>query len=313
MGISLKQAFAFVPTDRHWVSKVLIGGLLLFFPASVFVFPGLKRLIIDPINYYFLTLYCLLVLTGCVAICGYFFKVVHNRIVHENGRLPSWKFFSYYIYIGIKSYLGGFLFSIPFLIVMSILLLFAPMSLSLNSLPFVLAACVLHVIYTAFYIMLALNFSLDFKVASFLNIKKAYSLIRHNLLNYVILVFDCLLVSVCSTILLLMLIHGQILALLLPFFSFYVCLIYADLFAQFEVNLQGEGSFKEHSYCIWWMPKICPRKFRDKTLPPDRLLQGVGSLKWQRRHQNKIYWLKAWQWRFLNFLWNLTCMQLFWA
>lgn len=250
MGISLKQAFIFVPTDKHWISKVLIGGFLLFFPAFAFIFPGIKRMIIDPVNYYFLSLYVMLILTGCLAICGYFFKVVHNRIVHENGRLPSWKFFTYYIYIGIKSYIGGFLFSVPFLILMATLLFFAPMSFSAASAPFIIAACLLHVVYTALYIMLALNFSLDFKISSFLNIKKAFSLIKHNLLNYIILVFDCLLVWLCSMILALLLVHGQILALLLPFVSFYICLVYADLFAQFEVNLQGEGAYNEQNCYI---------------------------------------------------------------
>lgn len=250
MGISLKQAFIFVPQDKHWISKVFIGGLLLFFPSFIFIFPGIKRLIFDPLNYYWLSLFAILVLTGFLAISGYFFKVVHNRIVHENGRLPSWKFFTYYIYIGIKSYVGGFLFSIPFLILMGLLTLFSPLTLSFDSAPYLLCACVLHIVYTAFYIMLALNFSLDFKVHSFLNIKKAFSLIRNNIFNYIILVLECLLVSACMLILSLLLINAQIFALLLPFVSFYICLVYADLFAQFEVNIHGENIYNDQNCYI---------------------------------------------------------------
>ena len=105
MGISLKQAFIFVPQDKNWLPKILIGGLLLFFPAFAFIFPGIYRMLFNPVNYYWITLFALLTLTCLLAVSGYFFKVVHNRIVHERGKLPSWKFFTYFIHIGLKSYI----------------------------------------------------------------------------------------------------------------------------------------------------------------------------------------------------------------
>ena len=248
MGISLKQAFSFVTCDKHWVSKVLIGSLLLFFPSFVYIFPGIKRLFFNPINYYLVSLFAMVVLSTMLAVTGYFFKTVHNRVVHDNGKLPSWKYFSYYIYVGLKAYIGGFIFSIPFLLVSGLLFFFAPLSISFEIIPFILAAGVLHVIYTAFYIMLALNFVLDFRISSFLNIKKAINAIKSNILNYILLVFDCLLVALSNFIVFLILINAQILALLLPFVSFYICLVYADLFAQFAVtagekNYQGKGCF----------------------------------------------------------------------
>ena len=244
MGISLKQAFIFVPQDKNWLPKILIGGLVLFFPVFAFVFPGIYRILFNPLNYYWVTLFALLTLTCVLAVSGYFFKVVHNRIVHEKGRLPSWKFFTYFIHIGLKSFIGGFLFSIPFIAIFSLLAFVAPLSLSDESVPYIAAAIVLHIIYTALYIMLALNFSLDFKIHSFLNIRKAYSLIKHNIVNYIILVCYCILVSLCMLILMVLLVNGQILALLLPFVSFYICLVFADLFAQFGVNT-GKEFYKE--------------------------------------------------------------------
>ena len=57
MSISLKQAFCSVAQDAHWVSKVLIGSLLLFFPSFVYIFPGIRRLIFDPMNYYLIALF----------------------------------------------------------------------------------------------------------------------------------------------------------------------------------------------------------------------------------------------------------------
>ena len=244
MGISLKQAFIFVPQDKNWLPKILIGGLLLFFPAFAFIFPGIYRMLFNPVNYYWITLFALLTLTCLLAVSGYFFKVVHNRIVHERGKLPSWKFFTYFIHIGLKSYIGGFIFSIPFIILFAILAFLAPLSITEESIPYIATGVVLHIIYTALYIMLALNFSLDFKIKSFLNIKKAYSLIKHNIINYIILVCYCVLVSVCMMILAILLINGQILGLLLPFVSFYICLVFSDLFAQFGVNM-GKEIYKE--------------------------------------------------------------------
>lgn len=248
MGISLKQAFAFVPQDPKWMSKVLIGGLILFFPSFVFVFPGIKRLLFDPVNYYFVSLFVMLILTTGLAVCGYFFKTVHNRIVHDNGRLPSWKYFSYYVHIGIKSYIGGLIFSIPFILLFGVLMFFAPMTVSAELIPFVIVAGILHVIYSAFYIMLALNFSLDFRISSFFNYKKAFDLIKDNILNFIILVFDCLLVALCHFIFTLLLINGQILALLLPFVSFYICMVYTDLFAQFAITTGEEEYDEKHCF-----------------------------------------------------------------
>ena len=195
MGISLKQAFIFVPQDKNWLPKVLIGGLLLFFPVFAFIFPGIYRILFNPLNYYWVTLFALLTLTCMLAVSGYFFKTVHNRIVHERGKLPSWKFLTYFIHIGLKSFIGGLLFSIPFIVLFGMLAFISPMSPGQESMPYLIAAIVLNIIYTAFYIMLALNFSLDFKIHSFLNVKKAYSLIKHNILNYIILVCYCVLVS----------------------------------------------------------------------------------------------------------------------
>lgn len=236
MGISLKQAFSFVLQDSNWVSKILIGGLLLFFPSFVYIFPGLKRLVFDPMNYYFISLYVLVSLTVMIAICGYFFKAVHNRIVHLKGKLPSWNKISYYIYVGVKSYVGGFFVALPFLIFTALLIMFSPMTLSKAVIPYVLVWLVLHVVYTALYIMMALNFAMDFRIHSFLNIKKAYSLVKHSIPCYVQLVALCLLVALINLVVTIILVNAQILALLLPFFSFYICLVYVDLFAQYALN-----------------------------------------------------------------------------
>ena len=236
MGISLKQAFVFVPKNEEWIQKTFVGGLLLFFPAFFYIFPGIKRLIFDPINYYLLALFIMFSAVVFLAVSGYFFKAIHNRVVHDKEGLPSWKYFSYYVFVGLKSYVGGFVFSIPFIAFTFCLFTFAPLTVSKELIPFVLVASIVHVIYSALYIMLALNFCVDFKISSFLNVKKAYSMISDNIINFVVLVAYCIVVSIVSLVINAILVNGQILSLLVPFFTFYIYLVYTDLFAQFMLS-----------------------------------------------------------------------------
>ncbi len=245
MSISLKQAVCSVSNDTHWVSKVLIGSLLLFFPSFVYIFPGIRRLLFDPINYYLIALFVLLSLFINIAICGYFFKAVHNKIVHLKSKLPSWNYFTYYLYIGMKAYIGGFIFSLPFLLISCVTLYISPKTISIEMLPYAVFLLLLHIVYTAMYIMLALSFSMKFKVKAFLNIKKAYKFVRDNVKRYILLIFYCLLIALANIILTAVLFNAQIFALLIPFISFYVCLIYTDLFAQFALNCDENQSLKD--------------------------------------------------------------------
>ena len=183
-----------------------------------------------------------------IAICGYFFKAVHNRIVHLKSKLPSWNYITYYLYIGTKAYIGSLIFSVPFLVVDLIVLYYAPKQLSPELLPFAIALIAIHFIYTILYIMLALNFSLKFKISAFCNIKKAYKLVKDNLKGYAILIFYCILIATGNAITVSILVNAQIFALLIPFISFYVCLIYMDLFAQFALNCDKKKAIKEKAF-----------------------------------------------------------------
>ena len=245
MGISLKQAFSFVLQDKKWIKKIFIGGLLMFFPCFVYIFPGIQRLIFNPINFYLVSLFAILAAVTAFTVRGYFFKTLHNRIVHFHGRLASWKYYSYYLYIGFKAYLASLILLLPFLLVFGFIMLFAPMTLSMASVPFLIAGFILIVLYAVLYIMLALNFALDFRFKSFFNLKKAVDLIKNNINGYVILVFDCLLIAVCGFIISIILINAQILGLLLPFAIFYIYMVYCDLFAQFALQV-GEEKYDEN-------------------------------------------------------------------
>ena len=248
MSISLKQAVCSVPQDSHWISKVLIGSLLLFFPSFIYIFPGLRRLIFDPMNYYLIALFGLLALFVNIAICGYFFRAVHNRIVHLKSKLPSWNYFTYYLYIGLKAYIGGVIFSLPFLLIYAITIYFAPKTISLELISFILFLAFVHILYTAMYIMLALSFSMKFKIKAFLNIKKAYKFVKDNIKRYILLIFYCLLIGFLNLLLTAILVNAQIFSLLIPFMSFYVCLIYLDLFAQFALNCDETKPINEKCF-----------------------------------------------------------------
>jgi hypothetical protein len=242
MSISLTQAMFFVPKNEKWIRRTLFGSMLLFFPTFAYLFPGIRRLIFNPLNYYFLSLFLLLTLFVSVVVCGYFFKTVHNRIIHLDNSLPSWRDFHYYFYIGCKAYLGGLVLAIPFLLLQCFIWFFSPLTFDIHLIPYALLSFGLHVIYTVLYIMAALNFSQKFNISAFWDIKRAYSLVSHNISNFLVLVFYSLLLGISSFLIVLVLVNCQILALLIPFLSFYICLIYTDLFAQFvtcndEVNI----------------------------------------------------------------------------
>ena len=246
MSISLKQALFYVPQDKNWVNKIIIGSFLMFFPTFAYIFPGIRRMLFDPINYYAIAVYLMFSLTILVAISGYFYKCVHNRIIHEKHKLPSWNKITYYLEIGAKSYIGGIIFSIPFIIFNIILWSFAPILNSTELVPFVAISAFIHVIYSFFYIMLALNFAQKFKVSAFWDIKGAWYLIKGNMANFVLLVAYCLTIALLHLVLSVILVNAQILSLLLPFLSFYIFMVYADLFAQFALNkIEAENKVKE--------------------------------------------------------------------
>ena len=248
MGISLKQALFFVPKNEHWVSNVLIGGLLLFFPAFGYIFPGIRKLFFEPVNYFIVALFVMLSAIVFLAVSGYFFKTVHNRVIHDKEGLPDWKYFTYYMYVGLKSYIGGFILSVPFILFFLILFIFAPFSFSKESIPFLLIAGIVYVVYSFLYTMFALCFVHDFKISSFWNIKRAYNLIDGNIVNFVVLVLYCMLVAFAHMFIMGILLNGQILALLIPFVSFYICLVYTDLFAQFIQS--KEKVYSNEKECI---------------------------------------------------------------
>lgn len=236
MSISLKQALLFVPKNENWIRDIIVGGLVLFLPTFAYIFPGIRRMIFDPVNYFMLTLFLIFSAVIFFAVSGYFFKAVHNRVVHDKEGLPDIKYFSYYTYIGSKAFIGGIVFSIPFLLLTLLILTFTPLTLSKEIIPFLTIAAIMYVGYVFLYTMAALNFTFDFKISSFWNIEKAYEMIKGNIFNYIMLVLYCLLIGLVYIIAVSLLMNGQILALIIPFVSFYVFLVYADLFAQFIMN-----------------------------------------------------------------------------
>lgn len=246
MSISLKQALFYVPQDKNWVSKILIGSFLMFFPSFAYIFPGIRRLLFDPMNYYAIAVYLMFAITILVAISGYFFKCVHNRIIHEKHKLPSWNNLTYYLEIGAKAYLGGAVFSIPFIIINLIIWSFAPILNSAELIPFIVLSGFIHIIYSFFYTMLALKFAQKFKISAFWDFKGAWHLIKGNMTNFILLVAYCLTIAFSHLALAILLVNAQILSLFLPFISFYLFMAYADLFAQFALNkIEVKDEIKE--------------------------------------------------------------------
>lgn len=94
--------------------------------------------------------------------------------------------------------------------------------------------------------MLALNFAQKFKISAFWDVKGAWYLIKGNMANFVLLVAHCLVIAIMHLLLAMILVNAQILSLLLPFISFYIFMVYADLFAQFALNkIEAKSEVKE--------------------------------------------------------------------
>lgn len=249
MSISLKQALVFVPKNDKWIQNILTGGLVLFFPTFAYFFPGIRRMIFDPINYFLVALFIVFTVVVYLAVSGYFFKTVHNRVVHDKEGLPKWKYFSYYVYVGFKSCVGGFIFSIPFIFFLILMLAITPVSMTKAIIPYAIITGIVYLLYVFLYTMVALNFVTEFKISAFWNLKKAYELIHGNMTNYIMLVLYCLVVAAVHFILIGILANAQILALLIPFVSYYVYLMYTDLFAQFIQNKEKVCS-NEENYAV---------------------------------------------------------------
>lgn len=247
MNMNFENAFTFIKQDENWKKKLAIGGVLSL-AAVVILFIPLLATLFGCKNLGLFLLLCL----GCfvldfliyISIMGYTYIVVHNRINDKEEILPDWCNFGRNFFVGIKSLIGNGLFLLPIFIAGAMLLL-SLMILSL--LPpsgwsllmaciFVMTIFILSLLGSfymlASYLMMT-QFSTDLRIVSFIDFKNAYSLLKGNWVNYLILLLLLMTVSIIMQIAGMVLICTIVGILLIPALCFYLSIVCADLLAQF--------------------------------------------------------------------------------
>lgn len=231
MGFNLKQAFTYVWSDADFFTKWAIGSFLLVFPTFATCFPGLKRAFQNPANYGWLLLFAVVSIIIYLAIKGYFYKAVHNNVVHDAEKLPDWHKFWIYMKNGFKAYLGMGIFLLPFaFIAFGLCYLLKP---NFHD-PLVYAvSLVILILFFAFYLPFSLNFATRLHIKAFFNYRRAFWLIKGKYKEFFALYGYCVVIGLGGFLISgLLSLHG-LTSLLLPFLGFYVVMVFADLYAQF--------------------------------------------------------------------------------
>ncbi len=231
MGINLKRAFTFAWDDSDFLSKWVIGSFILVFPTLPEWFPGLKRMFANPANALFLGVFVILALIVYLAVTGYFYKTVHNRIVHSEEKLPSWQKFWDYVKNGIKAYTGSIIFAIPYAAVFYIGCYFIHPDFKS---PIVLLVLVLlYMVFLALYLVMSLNFAIKLRFWAFFTYRRAFKRVQGRFKEYLIFYAYCIIISLCALMITALLSLNGLTTLLIPFFAFYIYLVFADLYSQF--------------------------------------------------------------------------------
>ena len=251
MEMNFENAFTFLAQDPKYKGKLFVGSILsllwfilLFLPLIPLSLGGLKAGAIA-----FLVFYCLDFLVF-VYLVGYTYLVANNRVHNSEEILPCWCEFRRILSTGVKSFVGYSIFSVPILIMIAVIfvifLLFAFVPSDMLSFIFsffllVLVCCVLvlGVFYTLCCYLMMASFAEDLKILSFIDFKKAYSMINGNWVNYLILLLLIFAVGVILQILACVLICTIIGIIFIPSLCFYSGLVTMDLIAQFVKTKAG--------------------------------------------------------------------------
>lgn len=190
---SLKAAFC----GEGWILKLIIGGILLCIPIVNFI------------------------------VFGYFVKYLKN-VVNGNDALPDFSDIGKLFVSGLKLVVGGILLFIPLFVLVFIL----TMIFSKNTALSMLVTGILELVYTFLSLLMMANFSIDEKILSMVDFKRAFLLLKENqnigsFILYLVAVYViCIVVTVICAVTLVGLV-------LLPFVSYIFMLMIDNLLGQF--------------------------------------------------------------------------------
>ncbi len=231
MGLNFKQAFSYEWNDSDFFTKWLIGSFILVFPALPEWMTGIKKFLIAPGNMYWLLLFITISIIAYLAIIGYFYKAVHNRIVHSEEQLPQWQKFWLYVRRGARACLGAGLMTLPYFVLFGGTVYLY--QLDYTSPIFIAIAVILGMAFLALYLVFSLNFAVKMKLSAFLNYERAFRRLEGRWREFFVFYLVCITLAVVSTIVCALLSLHNLTTLIVPFFMFYICLVLADLYSQF--------------------------------------------------------------------------------
>ncbi len=255
MNLDLEKALVYISRDPAWVNKLLAGSGILFAMYGIFIIPILlyafsKSGVLFAIS--FITSFLISVFL-CLIFSGFLAETCNKRINYNNSILPDWKNLGTMLVSGIKYFLGYFLYSVPILLLSFVFLFLitfwigSPSAFDFQEvfifiLMVVLGATFLSFIiaYLVFCPLMMANFYKDLKILSFVNFKKAWSMLRGHAGSYfvvllIFLAFSFLLQTVVS--ILAISIVGII---FIPVVYFYFYLVIIEIVAQFVLETKQE-------------------------------------------------------------------------
>lgn len=256
MGLNLEKSFKYMFQDTEWKKKFLIGG---FFSIGM-VLMQLGRLVNQlPDSFYdekfknmpmegaiaILILLLFVFLVSSVLSCftsGYFAKNINLRIFRPNAPLLPWDNFGNMFVVGVKASFAVFIYFLILIALMTIPFLFSVLiAVSGGDKALILLLMIISILFAiillfvfCFYLAAAsLAFSTDLKFSSYFNFKLIHQFIKKDFFNffiYIIILFALnSLMGILNTILTLTIVG----LVLLPFTTYYQCLVANDIAAQF--------------------------------------------------------------------------------
>lgn len=269
MLINFKEAFTFMFKDEKFWQKYIIGTLFaaIYTIPSWILYPKIINRTVSP-----LISNGIIILTLILGLFVYGFGILYtnSKITLKQDILPDWgKDFSRIVKTGLK-YIGGlvtffiasFIALLPIFIILGIIaivivgIIAAPSIASIGpninpndpyymkkiadiglisvAIMFILFLPVFLVWMTSIFLSI-ISFLTDLKFGSFFNFKRMWSLLKGNFLNLFIILIFSFIYGIITQILLKILGYNIYFPVLL-IFSFYITLVYYNLYAQFALN-----------------------------------------------------------------------------
>ena len=260
MNLDLEQAFTFLKNDEHWIKKLVIGAAIALFAIIILIAPCIFVCIAKSftLKTAAMIVICTIIAGFCgLIVSGFALKTGHLLIKDRNTKLPEWKDYLEFLFIGFKSFLGSLMYYIPFLI-FSFCAGFAEIALehavkihiiSNNAASFInfCTNSIYNLVYLLcilFFIAVHINFLRDLNPFSYLNFVKAAKMLKGNILKYFIMVLVIFAVGLAFEIAGVICILTIIGIVVVPFIIIYIHLVSVNLMAQFA-NISDKNNSLE--------------------------------------------------------------------